>query len=779
MRRLSRVLTVCLLTAAAMNAAPLSGQERTTAEITGTVADTTGAIVAGAVVDLFGPARRTIRSGADGTFLLEMLPPGAYRLVVQHEGFAMVERRLTLDASQRHEITFSLPVADVTEFVETVSKTREEALRAPFLTSTVTDDELRQTGAATFEEALRSVPGLQHGTQGNAFTRVSTRGLRDTADVLVVLDGIPFRQLNGSADLTMLPIAAMQGVEFVKGPASSMYGRSAVGGVMQVFTVPAATGRAAGEVRVGISSFDTRELNSLAQVPWRGGRIAGALALSRSDGFQENTGRDASFASATVDQGIGNRAQLRGQYLFSDVDAGRGSIVPLQDGAPMFGITRRDNFGIPGARFEGRLHSVTQRSDVDLGRGVLLTNAVNFNRYDRFSTGGITIVPPPTASNKGWSESTARQDTFIDDAMVQWSAGTAAFESSLVAGITVEHGTQDQSSPVFASAPTFRGPDFVNPVPGPTALNDPRGIRGAETTSAFRQTIVSAYVQERLERGRVGGVLGLRWDDFDQELRRSDTAVVSADSRARVSPRVGLDVVAVQRPRGQVVAFANWVEGFRPQFPALSTQSGVTIPQLLRPEVTRSVEGGAKWRHRAASGQVGVFNMRKIDGQRSFRTGPDDFLFVNATTRVRGVEMEGRLRLKDAHTIWAHYAFHDARHVEFRPTPTTSFAGYRLRMAPRHVAGAGATVLVGPATWTTSLAYVGSRPLRDNVVNPQVLPSYTTVDASVSVPIRSVRVVAFGTNLTDALYIGDDFSSQDAGNPGPPRRVGVQLSYAF
>jgi outer membrane cobalamin receptor len=363
--------------------------------------------------------------------------------------------------------------------------------------------------------------------------------------------------------------------------------------------------------------------------------------------------------------------------------------------------------------------------------------------------------------------------------MARWDTGTAAVRSSLLGGIVIEHGTQDQDSPSFASAPTFRGPEYTIPVPGATAGNDPRGIRGAVTTSDFEQTIVSAYVQERLEVGRLTAVAGLRFDDFDQSLRRSDTAVVSADSRSRFSPRAGIDFLAWQRDSGEVVVFANWVEGFRPQFPALSTQSGVTVPQLLRPEVTRSVEGGAKLRQGPLSAQIGIFNMRKIDGQRSFRSGPEDFTFVNATTRVRGVETEGRLQLPGRHSVWAHYAFHDAEHIEFSPTPTTSFAGFQLRMAPRHVAGAGTTIFIRDVAWTTSLAFVGRRPLRDNIVNPQVLPPYTTLNMSASIDLGRARLVVFGSNLTDEFYIADDFSSQDAGNPGPPRRFGIQIGYTF
>src|SRR5262245_2121819 len=209
---ISRILPVVALLAIAALLQPSRLDAQTAsadAVLTGTVTDATGAAVPEVTLDLFGPSRRTIRSDANGKFAVEGLRPGEYRIVAQRTGFAVAERRVTLDAGARQELALPLAVGDVAEFVEAVSKSREEAIRAPFLASAVSGEEIRRTGAATFEEALRTVPGLQHGTQGNAFTRISTRGLRDTADVLVLLDGVPFRQLNGSADLTMLPVPAL------------------------------------------------------------------------------------------------------------------------------------------------------------------------------------------------------------------------------------------------------------------------------------------------------------------------------------------------------------------------------------------------------------------------------------------------------------------------------------------------------------------------------------------------------------------------------------------
>ncbi len=743
----------------------------------GVVSDTSGAVVPEARVELVGAVRREAVTDGEGRFEFERVPDGEYRVLVRREGFAVSERAVTVPTPE--VLNFTIQPSPVSTYVVTVSKVEEPVLRTPFLVSAVSREEIEKTGANTLEDALRSIPGLQHGTQANSFTRVSTRGLRDTRDTLVLIDGAPLRQLNGSADLTMIPVQSIQEVELVKGPASAVYGRSAVGGVLQFFTVPPAERGASGDLGFGLASFGSLETVGSASLPWRSGRVAGAGFYQSSDGFQDGVGRNQSALTLMAQQSIADRWDVRINYFLSDVDATRGSIIPLVGGRPAFGVTREDSFGLPDARFEGRLNSITGRVDVALGRDVVLTQTANFNRYDRFFTGGVTIVPPPTQSTKSWFESDAIQDTVISDSMVSWRTSGEKVRSTLVGGFAYERGDQDQGNPRFSNAARFLGPDWLTPVPGPTAENGPKGIRGAVVNSWFDQSTVSSYIQERLEYGRIGATLGLRWDRFDQALRRSNTGVVSAQVRSRLSPRVGVDFVTLDRHGASLVWFANWVEGFLPQFPSLSTRNNVVVPQLLRPEVTRSLESGIRVRSGRWFAQSSYFDMKKVDGQRSFRTSPDDFLFVNATTRVNGIEAEGRTRI-GSHMLWAHYAHHNARHLDFPTAGGRNFAGFQLRMSPRHIAGAGALIQILPnLTWAPAINFVGERPLRDNIANPQILPSYTLLSSAVTIQLKQFRIILAGTNLTDTFYISDDFSSRNAGNAGRPRRFSMQIRYRW
>ncbi|MYI74436.1 MAG: TonB-dependent receptor [Acidobacteria bacterium] len=497
-----RIITVLLV---ALVAVPASAQD--TATLAGTVADITGGVLDDVRLEIAGPVRRTAVTGSDGAFQVSALPFGTYRVSAEREGFSTHEETVLLD-SARQELSIELPLSPFTQFVETVSRVVEERAQAPFLVTVVDSMELEETAAATLDEALRTVAGLQHGTQGNAYTRVATRGLRDTRDVLVLVDGAPLRQLSGSADLTMVPVPMLEGVEFVKGATSAVYGRSAVGGVMQFFTVPDATEAPMGDVAYRGGSFATHEGRAAVNLPYSGGRFAVTGSTSRSDGHQEDTGRDTSFLSLVNDYSVAGRLNTRLQFLSSDVEAGRGSIVPLENGRPMFGITREENFGIPDARFDGRLHSLTARTDLVASSNVIVTNSFNFNRYARLATGGITIVPPPTVRTKGWWQSDSEQDTFLNDTTLQWTTGTLNFRNTFLAGLGLEWGDEARVSPRFRSGQTFLGPDYVNPVAN--IQNGPKGIPSGEVTTDYEQQVVSGYVQNRIEAGRVVGTVGLR-----------------------------------------------------------------------------------------------------------------------------------------------------------------------------------------------------------------------------------------------------------------------------
>lgn len=551
---------------------------------------------------------------------------------------------------------------------------------------------------------------------------------------------------------------------------------------MQFFLKPEAPG---GTASVTAGSFGRLDGAVRYRADYERGNLFVGVAGSDTDGFQDGTDRWQQSGTAGADFALTRNWTAGVQVYSSRVKAFRGSIIPLADGEPLFGIDQRDNFAIPGVYIEGDYQFYALKNRVVLGAGWTLDHLSSFSHYDRFFQGGITIVPPPAAVNKGYSETdVADRGVFHDVALTQRSR-LFGWANTLTVGVNLENSWQDQASPTFTNAPNYRGPNYNTPVSNVNI--DPRGIRGAVTDSRFDQRVESVYVQDRIESGSIGVTAGLRYDRFEQTLTRSNTAVESGQDGSRTSPRIGADWVFLSAPGSSHALFANYTEGFRPQAVALNTRNNVVVPDVLKPESTRSTEFGIKGRIAGddAFYQVSVFRADKIDGQRSFRNGPDSFIFSNATSRVEGVESQIQFRLTASLSGYAHYTYQDARLRDFQTfdnagAPTTNFAGARVRMSARHIAGVGATYAMGPWSWTTTANYVGSRLLRDNVVNPQKLPAYVLLNTAVTYRVTPALLLQGGVdNIGDEFYINDDLSSQEAGNAGAPRSFFVRARLAF
>src|SRR6187200_3001155 len=105
-------------------AIPLLAQ---TAQVSGRVSDTTGAVVPGANITITNVATsltRNTQTNADGYWAIPLLPPGGYSIAVEQKGFKTIKRSgITLEVDQRAEIDFTLEVGSVTENIVVTADT--------------------------------------------------------------------------------------------------------------------------------------------------------------------------------------------------------------------------------------------------------------------------------------------------------------------------------------------------------------------------------------------------------------------------------------------------------------------------------------------------------------------------------------------------------------------------------------------------------------------------------------------------------------------------------
>ena len=106
-------------------AAPLALRAQdltTTASLTGTVTDNSGAVIAQATFIVSGVDNgisRTVKTDATGGFTVPLLPPASYSLKVESKGFKSYEQKgITLQPDHTSRQDVQLPVGAETEQVE-------------------------------------------------------------------------------------------------------------------------------------------------------------------------------------------------------------------------------------------------------------------------------------------------------------------------------------------------------------------------------------------------------------------------------------------------------------------------------------------------------------------------------------------------------------------------------------------------------------------------------------------------------------------------------------
>ena len=161
--------------------------------VSGAVADTSGAVVPGATVVLAGPAgSQTTVSGAEGEYTFRNVAAGTYQVTVTLAGFAPATQSVTVAATNVTVPRVTLALGTLGETVVVSASRTDTALAdAPATMSVVTSETLASTPAQNYADLLRGVPGVNavqlSARDINLTSRQATSTLSNSE--LVLVDG--------------------------------------------------------------------------------------------------------------------------------------------------------------------------------------------------------------------------------------------------------------------------------------------------------------------------------------------------------------------------------------------------------------------------------------------------------------------------------------------------------------------------------------------------------------------------------------------------------------
>lgn len=240
--------------------------------------------------------------------------------------------------------------------------------------SVVTREEIEQAGAASLADLLRTLPGIEIARNGGAGkdTSLFLRGT-NASHVVVLIDGVRVGSAtNGTTAIQHLPAALIERIEVLRGPASSLYGSEAIGGVVQIFTRRSSAPEFHADLGVGS--------HRLASADVGGTLVSGPLRLSADAGHAYERGESA----------IGNPSAT--------------AYNPDRDGYRNSHASVNATLALPGTSEAGLRHTQTDsRNWFDSGGATPLANPTrnfDFRGDQTLTTTSIHLRSEPVA---GWT----------------------------------------------------------------------------------------------------------------------------------------------------------------------------------------------------------------------------------------------------------------------------------------------------------------------------------------------------------------------------------------
>ena len=626
--------------------------------------------------------------------------------------------------------------------VITATRFPENVRRLPASVTVMSEEEIAKSPARTIPELLNSQVGF---TMKDLFgnnasnTSIDLRGFGATGpqNTLILLDG---RRLNdidlSGVQWSAIPLSSIERIEILRGTGAVLYGDNASAGVVNLVTRSPLRQGSAVEAFGRVGSYRTVE-----------GQLFGSFATDR-------LGVDGSVYGYSSD---GYRANNRNEQQNNSFNAR----LALGEGALDFRLgTDRQDVRLPGAR--------------------RVQPSIGLDEYAADRRGAQT--PLDFASRDGARAGVSLMQRF----------GEAEFS------VGIDYRDKDQRSFFdFSGFPSFRAdrldltsltPRLRLPLDNHTFIlgadwhgwryrsrraDRPENIERPANRVTVTQDTAGYYAQDTVELSRTTLVtLGWRSErakyagDDQADLASPACFFCNAAPSVRETQKEHAWEIGLRHALGpQLALFGRAGRSFRfvnaeeiYEFDA----SGSNQFQILRPQNSRTHEGGVEWR---AGGNTLRATLFRSDVSNEIHLDPFSTGVGNTNlppSRREGVELDGSWEATGALRFTGGYAYTDARFREgilagspFAIGTNLSIAGKTVPLVPRHKLNLGVSWDMLPRTHLSGALTAVSEQVMDND-EPNTLgrriPAYSVADVKLAQSFSWGRLAAVVNNVFDQKY---------------------------
>ena len=227
-----------------------------------------------------------------------------------------------------------VPSCEMEQVVVTATRVPQAKVELPSVVDLIGGMDMERTVGEDLTDIVKKNSSVDVIQYPGMLSGIGLRGFRPeyfgiTKHCLVLIDGRPA----GATNLSTLLVDNVERIEVLKGPASSLYGAEAMGGVVNIITRHS-TGRPSGSVDVGAGSFDTwyarAAVGGKASGPFDFDLSAGTrnqnddITLGNGHGTRPGTTYETDYATFRLgaEPAEGWRLDLKGDYYYGgDIEA--------------------------------------------------------------------------------------------------------------------------------------------------------------------------------------------------------------------------------------------------------------------------------------------------------------------------------------------------------------------------------------------------------------------------------------------------------------------------
>lgn len=272
-------------------------------------------------------------TGEYGSFCVEKVEPGRYRLVVQMLGYSRHQQWVEVKPGEKLElpaIRLEAQALGLDEVVITGTQKPVYLSKSPVKVEVMTSKHIqRNISPVSLTQSIQLVNGLQEVVAcGVCYTNsISINGLPGPYTA-VLIDGMPiYGNLAATYGLNGIPTQIVDRLEIIKGPSSTLYGSEAVAGVINVITKDPRLQPVLQVETMGTS--DLESFNNIALAP-KAGKWSGYTGINHAfihhfedqneDGFgdEANLDRVGLFTKWNLQRPEGRRFSLAARYYYED-----------------------------------------------------------------------------------------------------------------------------------------------------------------------------------------------------------------------------------------------------------------------------------------------------------------------------------------------------------------------------------------------------------------------------------------------------------------------------